>query len=77
MITDLYMPNQAGLDTIVQLHRESPALRIITMCGKPAAMPMLSAAQRLGAVAVPQKPFVAEEMLAAVEKALHINSSLI
>ena len=73
VLTDLYMPNQGGLDTIVQLHKESPALHIIAMCGKLTAMPMLSAAERLGAVAVLQKPFVAEELLAAVEKALHID----
>jgi len=70
VITDLYMPNQAGLETIVQLHKESPALHIIAICGKVTAMPMLSAAQRLGAVAVLQKPFIGDELLTAVGKAL-------
>ena len=70
VITDLYMPNQEGLETIVQLRKESPEVHIIAMCGKPTAMPMLSAAQHLGAVAVLQKPFVADELLAAVGKAL-------
>jgi FixJ family two-component response regulator len=71
------MPNQAGLETIVQLHKESPAVHIIAMCGKVTAMPMLSAARRLGAVSVLQKPFVGDELLAAVAKALHIDSGLV
>jgi DNA-binding NtrC family response regulator len=74
VITDLYMPNQAGLETIVQLHKESPGVQIIAMCGKATAMPMLSAAERLGAVAVLQKPFATEELLAAVESALRSES---
>jgi len=70
VITDMYMPNQAGLETIVQLRKESPTVRIIAMCGKSTAMPMLSAAQRLGAVQVLQKPSVGEELLTAVVRAL-------
>jgi DNA-binding NtrC family response regulator len=65
------------LETIIQLHKESPAVHIIAMCGKSTAMPMLSAAQRLGAVSVLQKPFVADEFLAAVGKALQTDSRLV
>jgi len=39
VITDLYMPIQQGLETIVQLRKEYPAVRIIAMCGKSTAMP--------------------------------------
>ena len=74
IITDMYMPNQAGLETIIQLRKESPAVRIIAMCGKSTAMPMLSAAQRLGAIRVLQKPFVGEELLTAMERALGTES---
>ena len=70
VITDLYMPIQQGLDTIVQLRKEAPAVRIIAMCGKSTAMPMLSAAQRLGAFAVLQKPFSPDQLLAEVAKVL-------
>src|SRR5438094_10481335 len=70
VITDMYMPNQAGLETIVQLRKESPTVRIIAMCGKSTAMPMLSAAQRLGAVAFLQKPFLPDQLLAEVSKVL-------
>ncbi len=70
VITDLYMPIQQGLETIIQLRKEYPAVRIIAMCGKSTAMPMLSAAQRLGAVAFLQKPFLPEQLLAEVAKVL-------
>ena len=74
VITDLYMPNQAGLETIIQLRKESPTIRIIAMCGKSTALPMLTAAQRLGAILVLQKPFVGDELLAAVERVLATES---
>jgi DNA-binding NtrC family response regulator len=70
VITDLYMPNQEGLETIVKLRKEFPTVQIIAMCGKPTAMPMLTAAQRLGAVAVLRKPFAPDELLAMVDKVL-------
>lgn len=70
VITDLYMPIQQGLETIIQLRKEYAAVRIIAMCGKSTAMPMLSAAQRLGAVAFLQKPFLPDQLLAAVAKVL-------
>jgi len=70
VITDLYMPNQEGLETIIELRRCFPEVAIIAMSGKLAAATMLSIAQKLGAVAVLQKPFVADELLSAVGKAL-------
>ena len=70
VITDLYMPIQQGLDTIIQLRKEYPAVRIIAMCGKSTAIPMLSAAQRLGAVGFLQKPFLPDQLLAEVAKVL-------
>ena len=70
VITDLCMPVQPGLETIVQLRKEYASVRIIAMCGKSTAMPMLSAAQRLGAVAFLQKPFLPDQLLAEVVKAL-------
>jgi CheY-like chemotaxis protein len=77
VITDLYMPNQEGLETIRELRRRFPEVVIIAISGKPEAATMLSIAHTLGAVAVLQKPFVAEELLAAVGKALHIDSRLV
>jgi FixJ family two-component response regulator len=40
------------------------------MSGKDAAVTMLSIAQKLGAVGILQKPFLTDELIAAVAKAL-------
>jgi len=70
VITDLYMPNQEGLETISELRTCFPEVVIIAMSGRAAALTMLSVAQKFGAVAVLHKPFAADELLAAVAKAL-------
>ena len=70
VITDLYMPNQEGLETIGELRRRFPEVAIIAMSGKAAAVTMLSIAQKFGAIGMLHKPFAADELIAAVEKAL-------
>jgi len=75
VITDLYMPNQEGLETIRELRQGNPKAVIVAMCGKPTGDTMLSIAQKLGAVEVLQKPFVPQELLDAVEQALSGQSS--
>ncbi len=70
VITDLYMPTQEGLETITQLRKHFPDVKIIAMSGKTAGATMLPVAKRLGAVAVLNKPFLANELLAAVQRAL-------
>jgi DNA-binding NtrC family response regulator len=70
IVTDLFMPDQEGLETIKQLRMESPDIAIIAISGKPTGGTMLSVAQRLGATAVLQKPFLPQDLLKAVEQAL-------
>ena len=70
VITDLFMPNQEGLETISELCKEFPGVAIVAMTGKPAAGTMLSIALRLGAVEILQKPFFPDQLLNSVEKAL-------
>jgi DNA-binding response OmpR family regulator len=70
VITDIYMPKQDGLETIREFRRRFPEVRIIAMSGRALAVTMLSIAQDLGAVAVLHKPFPADELIAAVAKAL-------
>jgi len=70
VITDLYMPNQDGLETIRQLRSCFPEVAIIAMSGKAAAVTTLSIAQKLGAVGILHKPFLRDELMAAVVKAL-------
>src|SRR5438067_747941 len=70
VITDLYMPNQDGLETIQQLRTLAPGVPIIAMSGRTAAPRMLSIARTVGAIWGLQKPFSPGEILSAVEKAL-------
>lgn len=37
VITDVYMPNQEGLETIMELHQRFPELPVIAMSGRPNA----------------------------------------
>ena len=76
VITDLYMPGQEGLETIIELRRRFPEVAIMAVSGRAIAATMLSVAQKLGAVEVLQKPFVTGELLAAVGKALRTGSGL-
>lgn len=74
IITDLFMPEQEGLETITRLHLEFPHVAILAISGgSVAASSMLSIALQLGAANVLEKPFDRETLLAAVEATLDIN----
>jgi CheY-like chemotaxis protein len=70
VITDLYMPNQDGVETIRELRSCFPEVAIIAMSGRAVASTLLTISQKLGAVGVLQKPFTADELIAAVGKTL-------
>src|SRR5689334_4988409 len=71
VITDIFMPTQEGLETIIKLRRYYPSLPIVAISGNSAAArPMLTVAQQLGATEILQKPFFAPELLAVVTKIL-------
>lgn len=74
VITDLCMPNQEGLETIIELRRDFPNVRIIAMSGKTFARAMLTIATRLGAVETLEKPFQPPELLGAVARVLKLES---
>ncbi len=70
VITDLYMPGQEGIETIAQLRREYPDVRIIAISGGIAASPpvdLLFVASCLGADSTLAKPFRRTDLLNAVE----------
>ena len=69
-LVDLFMPNREGLETIKALKQQFPDCPIIAMSGNSLALPLLSVAQRLGATEVLQKPFLPEELLAAIKRVL-------
>ena len=70
VLTDIYMPEQEGLETILELRRRFPQLPVLAMSGRAAAGTMLGIAQRLGAIAVLQKPFSSDELLTLVSRSL-------
>lgn len=74
VITDIYMPNQDGLETIHELDQRYPRPAIIAMSGRAIAGTMLTIARNLGAIQILQKPFSIDDVLQAVGQALSIPS---
>jgi len=70
VITDLYMPIQDGFETIRELRSCFPEVAIIAMSGTTDTGAMLSIAQNVTAVGILRKPFLTDELLAAVARAL-------
>ena len=70
VITDLFMPEKEGLETIQELRRDFPNIPIIAMSGEPGMPSLLGIAKRFGAMKTIEKPFDRNEMMAAVEEVL-------
>ena len=72
IITDIFMPEQEGLETIRQLRRDFPTTKIIAMSGggQIGNVNFLTIAERLGAQRTLQKPFGLREMLETVQELL-------
>lgn len=66
VITDLIMPDQEGIETILQLGREYPSLPVLAISGSVHAPLYLEAATVLGAAASLPKPFTRQELLDTV-----------
>jgi CheY-like chemotaxis protein len=72
ILTDLMMPGQEGLETIMEIRRLYPATKIIAMSGggHGGVLDFLPIATQLGAARTLAKPFSREQLLAAVREAL-------
>ena len=70
VITDLFMPEQDGLEVTMALHRESPTVKIIVITGISGDPNFLEIATRLGAYRTMKKPVTIAELLRAVEEEL-------
>lgn len=73
IITDIIMPEMDGIQTILELQSLLPDASFIAISGGSARMEKaqgLETAKRLGAVAVIEKPFEVDKLLAAVQLAL-------
>lgn len=72
VITDLFMPEQEGLETIRQLRRSFQDVKILVVTGAPpgSALDFRTHATHLGAAAALGKPFTREELLGAINRLL-------
>lgn len=74
VITDIFMPNQEGLATIMELRRVTPDLKIIAISGggARASLDVLPVAEALGAQKTLRKPFTPAEVMEAVNEVLGV-----
>ena len=72
VITDLHMPEKNGIEMIVELLSQTPAIRIIAMSGggQTRRLDLLGNAIMLGAILTIEKPFTLNEMMQTVRRAL-------
>src|SRR5882762_881060 len=68
VITDIYMPDKDGLETLMELRRDHPEVKVIAISGGVSNAHMLDVATALGASATLVKPFLPAELIEAVEK---------
>ncbi|MBI3710326.1 MAG: response regulator [Proteobacteria bacterium] len=76
-VVDIFMPGKEGIETIMQLRRSRPAMKIIAISGggAPGEWNLLGVAQRLGADRALAKPFTSDQLLAVVKEVLAKRSA--
>lgn len=69
VITDLIMPEQEGMETIIKLRQQTRPVRIVAITGgfHPLGSVFLKTAGELGADAVLSKPFSINALLGAID----------
>jgi DNA-binding response OmpR family regulator len=69
VVTDIMMPEKEGIETIRDLRKLAPTLRIVAVSGGARIhnLDFLNMARQLGADATLPKPFRKEELLACIE----------
>jgi len=72
VLTDIIMPDKEGIETILDIRRLHPRVKIIAMSGSGSgqAPQFLSVARKLGADATLHKPFRATELRDTIEQLL-------
>lgn len=70
IVTDIFMPEGEGIETIHDLRRDFPAAKIVAMSGREPLMKfdVLEVAREVGAARTFKKPFRFEELVAAVKE---------
>jgi len=69
IVTDVLMPNREGLETIRELRRNNPRMKILAISGglEQGGMDVLEIAKRFGADRVLKKPFEMREFLNVIQ----------
>ena len=70
VVTDIFMPEMEGIETIHDLCREFPSVKVIAMSGRDPRMKfdVFQVARQIGAVRTFKKPFRFEDLIAAVNE---------
>ena len=70
IVTDIFMPEMEGIETIHDLRREVPEVKVIAMSGRDPRMKfdVFEVARQIGAARTFKKPFRFEELVAAVRE---------
>jgi YesN/AraC family two-component response regulator len=75
VVTDIFMPEKEGLETIMELRRTFPTTKIVAISGggrQGNLFNALQVAEKLGAHSTLQKPFNAAQIISAVHEALQV-----
>ncbi|MBD3648151.1 MAG: response regulator [Pseudomonadales bacterium] len=70
VVTDLYMPETDGMETIMELRKIHPDVKIIAVSGGGMPGDVLSFATSLGAEKALAKPFTVNQVISAVNELL-------
>jgi two-component system chemotaxis response regulator CheY len=71
VLTELLMPDQDGIETLLAIRRETPAAKVIVMSPlHPRFDNLLQQCKQLGASAVLRKPFSSDDLAAAIYQCL-------
>lgn len=74
IIIDIFMPEKEGLETIMELRRDYPDVKVIAISGggRTGSLDFLHMAKKFGALRTLEKPFTRQEMLDAVQEVLDL-----
>lgn len=74
VVTDLLMPEKDGLEVVMELRKDFPQVKIITLSGGGAyGNSSLETSKALGAARALLKPFMEDQLLEAVREVLESN----
>ena len=77
VITDIMMPNKEGIETIMELRKMRPDVKIVAISGgiRGSSLSFLEMAKKLGADTILKKPFEMKILLATVNECMRKPAS--